>query len=79
MNPMTFDEFEAGALAAWDKHAPSYVKADMHPIRADLRNIHSLGVTVEHFAEILEWAFASPHVTKRRALDLTYAVLRDGH
>jgi hypothetical protein len=72
-----FELWRDAAYEAWDRIAPTYVQADVHPLMGHLRQMYELRVPVHFFAETLEVSFADPTVTKRQALAHTYNVLRE--
>lgn len=71
-----FEVWLERALIIWDQSAPSYVRADMRPLRGNLREMYELGVGVDDWRETIEIAFVKPSVTKRGALEWAYSVLR---
>lgn len=68
----SFEEWRDRVLAAWDRIAPSYVRAQQRPLDGHLRLLWDHGATVEQIAEALEVSFASKHHTKRQALGYAY-------
>lgn len=65
-------------MGIWRRIAPTYVQADVTPLRGHLRSMFHEGVTPQLFEENLELSFRTPGVTKRQALNHAYRLSRIG-